>query len=81
MVYAPKAITGLIWLVGLSHATNHLVMLLFPAVLLLVQSEFSLSYVELGLLANAGLLCYGSERSGGNAGDRSAQPGSSPSGC
>jgi MFS family permease len=34
-------------------------MLLFPAVLLLVQSEFSLSYAELGLLANAGLLCFG----------------------
>jgi MFS transporter, FSR family, fosmidomycin resistance protein len=54
---APAA--GLIWLVGLSHATNHLAMLIFPSVLLLVQREFALSYVELGILANAGLLCYG----------------------
>jgi sugar phosphate permease len=28
-------------------------------VLLLVQREFALSYVELGILANGGLLCYG----------------------
>lgn len=54
---APAA--GLIWFVGLSHATNHLVMLIFPSVFLLVQREFALSYVELGILANAGLLCYG----------------------
>ena len=56
-IQAPAA--GLIWLVGLSHATNHLVMLIFPSVLLLVQREFALSYVELGILANGGLLCYG----------------------
>ena len=51
--------SSLIWLVGLSHATNHLVMLVFPSVLLLVQREFHLTYVELGILANAGLLSYG----------------------
>jgi MFS family permease len=51
--------SGLIWLVGLSHATNHLVMLIFPSVLPLVQREFGLTYVELGILANAGLLSYG----------------------
>ena len=51
--------SGLIWLVGLSHATNHLVMLIFPSVLLLVQREFGLTYVELGILANAALLSYG----------------------
>ena len=56
-VQAPAA--GLVWLVGLSHATNHLVMLIFPSVLLLVQHEFALSDVEFGILANAGLLCYG----------------------
>jgi MFS family permease len=49
----------LIWLIGLSHGTNHLVMLIFPAVLLLVQAEFGLGYGALGVVANAGLLLYG----------------------
>jgi MFS family permease len=49
----------LVWLVGLSHATNHLVMLIFPAILLLVQREFGLGYAGLGAIANAGLLGYG----------------------
>jgi len=49
----------LIWLVGLSHATNHFVMLIFPAVLLLVQAEFGLGYAGLGMLASASFLCYG----------------------
>ncbi|HSC71067.1 MAG TPA: MFS transporter [Candidatus Methylomirabilis sp.] len=49
----------LVWFVGISHATNHFVMLIFPAVLLLVQQEFSLGYARLGLLANVALLCYG----------------------
>jgi MFS family permease len=51
--------SGLIWLIGLSHATNHLVMLVFPSVLVLVQREFRLTYVELGTLANVSLLAYG----------------------
>ena len=49
----------LVWLVGLSHATNHFVMLVFPAVLLLVQQEFDLGYAGLGILASAAFLCYG----------------------
>lgn len=49
----------LIWLIGLSHGTNHFVMLIFPAVLLLVQAEFGLGYGALGVVANAGLLLYG----------------------
>lgn len=49
----------LVWLVGLSHATNHFVMLVFPAVLLLVQAEFGLGYAGLGLLATVNFLCYG----------------------
>jgi MFS family permease len=49
----------LIWLVGLSHATNHFLMLIFPAVLLLVQAEFELGYAGLGILATASSLCYG----------------------
>lgn len=49
----------LIWLVGLSHATNHFVMLIFPAVLLLVQQEFHLGYFGLGVFANVALFAYG----------------------
>jgi MFS family permease len=49
----------LVWLVGLSHATNHFVMLVFPAVLLLVQQEFDLGYAGLGILASGAFLCYG----------------------
>jgi MFS family permease len=49
----------LVWLVGLSHATNHFVMLIFPAVLLLVRQEFDLGYAVLGLFANVALLAYG----------------------
>ncbi len=49
----------LVWLVGLSHASNHFVMLVFPAVLLLVEQEFHLGYARLGLLATVALLCYG----------------------
>lgn len=49
----------LVWFVGFSHAVNHFVMLIFPAVLLLVQQEFSLGYARLGILANVALLCYG----------------------
>jgi MFS family permease len=49
----------LIWLVGLSHAANHFLMLIFPSVLLLIQQEFGLGFTALGVLANVGLLCYG----------------------
>lgn len=49
----------LVWLVGLSHATNHFVMLTFPAILLLVDQEFTLGYIGLGVLANLALICYG----------------------
>jgi MFS family permease len=49
----------LVWLVGLSHAANHYLMLIFPTVLLLVQSEYHLGYAALGLLANLGLFGYG----------------------
>ena len=53
------ALQRLVWLVGLSHAINHFVMLVFPAVLLLVQQEFDLGYASLGILASASFLCYG----------------------
>lgn len=55
----PYRTQRLVWLVGLSHATNHYVTLIFPAVLLLVQQEFGLTFAGLGLLANAAFLCYG----------------------
>jgi len=59
--FAPDliAVTRLVWLVGLSHATNHFVMLIFPAVLLLIQAEFGLGYAALGVLASASFFCYG----------------------
>jgi MFS family permease len=53
------AVNRLVWLVGLSHAANHFVMLVFPAVLLLIQAEFGLGYGGLGLLASVSFLCYG----------------------
>ncbi len=56
---SPAGLRRLVWLVGLSHATNHFVMLIFPAVLLLVRQEFGLGYVGLGLIANVALLGYG----------------------
>ena len=34
-------------------------MLIFPAVLLLVQEEFDLGYAGLGILASAAFVCYG----------------------
>ncbi len=58
-VVGAAAVRPVIWLVGLSHGTNHFLMLIFPAVLLLVQEEFGLGYGALGMLANAGLLLYG----------------------
>ena len=54
-----STVNRLVWLVGLSHATNHFVMLIFPAVLLLVQEEFGLGYAGLGVLASGSFLCYG----------------------
>jgi MFS family permease len=60
MAAAPVVVgRRLVWLIGLSHATNHFVMLIFPAVLLLVQQEFGLGYGPLGFFANVALFCYG----------------------
>lgn len=52
-------VNRLVWLVGFSHATNHFIMLVFPAVLLLVQKEFDLGLSGLGILASVSFLCYG----------------------
>lgn len=53
------SIRRLVWLSGLSHAVNHYVMLIFPAVLLLLQREYGLGFAALGLIANLGLFGYG----------------------
>jgi len=55
----PADIRSLVWLVGFSHATNHFVILIFPAVLLLVSQEFGLGYAGAGLLASVALFGYG----------------------
>ena len=46
-------------LMGCSHALSHGYQLIFPGVLLLLQKEFSLGYLELGVLANVMNLTYG----------------------
>jgi len=46
-------------LTGCSHALTHGTMLIFPAVLLLLQKEFSLGYLELGVIGNIMTLTYG----------------------
>jgi MFS family permease len=46
-------------LTGCSHALSHGCMLIFPAVLLLLQKEFSLGYLELGVIGNIMILTYG----------------------
>ena len=49
----------LISLTGCSHAFSHGYMLIFPTVLLLLQKEFSLGYLELGVISNIATLTYG----------------------
>ena len=39
-------------LTGCSHALSHGYLLIFPAVLLLLQKEFSIGYLELGVIGN-----------------------------
>jgi MFS family permease len=46
-------------LTGCSHALTHGNMFIFPAVLLLLQKEFSLGYLELGVIGNIMTLTYG----------------------
>jgi len=51
-----KKIVGLM---GCSHALSHGFMLIYPAVLLLLQKEFSMDYLELGVVGNIMNFCYG----------------------
>ena len=46
-------------LMGCSHALNHGFFLIYPAVLLLLQKEFSIDYLNLGLIGNIMNLTYG----------------------
>lgn len=46
-------------LTGCSHALSHGCMLIFPTVLLLLQKEFSLGYLELGIIGSIMILTYG----------------------
>ncbi len=50
---------NIIALMGLSHALTHSYLLIFPATLLLLQKEFSLSYFELGVISNIMTFTYG----------------------
>ena len=51
-----KKIVGLM---GCSHALSHGFLLIYPAVLLLLQKEFSMDYLELGIVGNIMNFCYG----------------------
>jgi MFS family permease len=46
-------------LTGCSHALTHGYLLIFPAVLLLLQKEFSIGYLELGVIGNIMNFTYG----------------------
>src|SRR3990172_4161769 len=46
-------------LAGCSHALSHSYLLIFPTVLLLLQKEFSLGYLKLGVIGNIMTFAYG----------------------
>ncbi|MGB9699760.1 MAG: MFS transporter [Thermodesulfobacteriota bacterium] len=46
-------------LTGCSHALSHSYLLIFPAVLLLLQKEFSMGYLGLGIIGNIMVFAYG----------------------
>jgi len=46
-------------LTGCSHALSHSYLLIFPAVLLLLQKEFSMGYLGLGVIGNVMVFAYG----------------------
>ena len=49
----------IVWLAGFSHFITHGYMTILPAVLIAIASEQSLSFVELGIIANIGYFLYG----------------------
>ncbi len=54
-----KADAKVVWLVSFSHFITHGYMTILPAVLVAIASEQSLSFMELGLIANIGYFLYG----------------------
>ena len=49
----------IVWLVSFSHLITHAYMTILPAVLIAIATEQSISFVELGLIANIGYFLYG----------------------
>lgn len=50
---------NIVALMGLSHALTHSYLLIFPAALSLLQQEFSLNYLQLGIISNIMTFTYG----------------------
>src|SRR5512136_331141 len=50
---------SIVALMGCSHALSHGFLLIYPAVLLLLQKEFSMDYLKLGIVGNVMSFCYG----------------------
>ena len=50
---------NIVALTGCSHALSHGYLLIFPAVLLLLQKEFSMGYLGLGVISNIMVFSYG----------------------
>lgn len=51
--------TKLVWLVSFSHFITHGYMTILPAVLVAIATEQSMSFTELGIIANVGYFLYG----------------------
>ena len=49
----------LVWLVSFSHFITHGYMTILPAVLIAIATEQSISFTELGIIANVGYFLYG----------------------
>ncbi len=47
------------WLVSFSHCITHGYMTLLPALLVVITAEHSMSFLDIGLVANAGYFLYG----------------------
>ena len=54
-----KSDTKLVWLVSFSHFITHGYMTILPAVLIAIATEQSISFTELGIIANIGYFLYG----------------------
>ncbi len=51
--------TKIVWLASFSHFITHGYMTILPAVLIAIASEQSMSFMELGIIANIGYFLYG----------------------